>query len=82
MGGMEVFLPLLEQVKYDESKSSEILNDVKYARETNTEERNTARFVSCVIIIYMKVLLDCVILLCKLSINNSMVCREIWIYNI
>ena len=46
MGGMEVFLPLLEQVEYDESKSSEILDDVKYARETNTEERNTARFVS------------------------------------
>ena len=40
MGGMEVFLPLLEQVKYDESKSYEIFRDGKCSRETVSEEKN------------------------------------------
>ena len=46
MGGMEVFLPLLEQVKYDESKSYEIFRDEKCSREAISEEKNIW-FVSC-----------------------------------
>ncbi len=44
MGGMEVFLPLLEQVEYDESKSCEIMAEEKSAREFKIEKTDNARF--------------------------------------
>ena len=41
---MEVFLPLLEQVEYDESKNSEIKEEKIV--EIKNEERSALRFVS------------------------------------
>lgn len=45
MGGMEVFLPLLEHVEFDESKSCEITNGEGNIIQVKTSEKNTSRFV-------------------------------------
>ena len=46
MGGMEVFLPLLEHVEFDESKSCEITNGEENTIQVKTSEKNTSRYVS------------------------------------
>jgi hypothetical protein len=45
MGGMEVFLPLLEQVEYDESTSCETTEEEEEKVMKVKIEKNTARFV-------------------------------------
>jgi hypothetical protein len=45
MGGMEVFLPLLEQVEYDESKSCEITEEEEEKVVKVKIEKSPARFV-------------------------------------
>ena len=48
MGGMEVFLPLLEHVEFDESKSCETLNGEQKMMQVKTDEKSTSRFVCTV----------------------------------